>query len=86
LLFSSLSVLPPVFYPITEIPPAWQWVAFLSPTTFSAQLGDRLVGLPVADPPNAPFLGDPLVQVLGLVLVTLLFGLVAARLTRWRER
>lgn len=86
LIFSTLSVLPPVFYPIAEIPSSWQWVAFLVPSTYSSQLADHALGLPVAHPSGLPWLADPWVQLAGLVGATILFGLIAARLTRWRER
>ncbi|MCI4328742.1 MAG: ABC transporter permease, partial [Thermoplasmata archaeon] len=40
LVFSSLSVLPPLFYPISEIPQGFQWVAFLAPSTYGGQLAE----------------------------------------------
>jgi ABC-2 type transport system permease protein len=85
LVFSVLSVLPPIFYPATEIPASWRWVAFLAPSTFAAQLADRLAGLGGAISVNLPFLSDTLFDVVGLVAFTLLFGVAALFFARWRE-
>jgi ABC-2 type transport system permease protein len=84
-IFSTLSILPPLFYPIAALPLGVRWVAFLAPSTFAGQLADWSVGL--GGTPIAPaWLGDPAVQVAGLVGSTALFGLAAALLARWRER
>ncbi len=86
MVFSTLSVIPPVFYPIAAIPAAWQWAAFFAPSTFASQLAERSIGLATADPTGAPWLGVPGVQLLGLVGATALFAAAAAKLARWRER
>lgn len=86
MLFSTLSVLPPVFYPIEAIPRSWQWVAFLAPSTYASQLADHAVGLGSAGAVGVPLLALPAVQLLGLVGATVLFGVAAAKLARWRER
>ena len=83
LVFSTLSVLPPIFYPITEIPSAWRWVAFLAPSTFAGQLADRAAGVGVS--PGSSLLFSPLVDLGGLLFATALFGLAAIFLARWRE-
>jgi ABC-2 type transport system permease protein len=85
LLFSMLSVLPPLFYPIQQIPVAWRWAAFIAPSTFAGQLADRAVGLgsPAVVSPGA--LGLPWVEAGALVALTLGFSLAAAYLARWRE-
>ncbi len=85
LVFSLLSVLPPVFYPATEIPARWQWVALLAPSTYSAQLADRAVGLGGGISTGVAFVDSPLFAVGMLVAVTLLFGGAALFLARWRE-
>ena len=84
LVFSTLAVLPPLFYPIAAIPEAYRWVAFLAPSTFAAQLVDQATGVTSATFAPA-FLGSPWFDVVGLVGVTLLFALAAAFLSRWRE-
>jgi ABC-2 type transport system permease protein len=85
LVFSSLSVLPPIFYPITSIPSGVRWVAFLAPSSFASQLADQAVGLGGGTAVIPGPLGLPGIQLLGLVSLTLLFGLGAAFLARWRE-
>jgi ABC-2 type transport system permease protein len=85
LIFSTLSVLPPIFYPIAVIPGAYQVFAFLAPSTFASQLAARAVGLPVATSASLGLLGAPAVELLGLVVLTVLFGLAALFLARWRE-
>jgi ABC-2 type transport system permease protein len=48
--FSSListlfSTLPPVYYPITYIPLPWRYIAYLSPTTYAAEISQNLTGM-----------------------------------------
>ena len=84
LVFSTLAVLPPLFYPIAAIPIDFRWVAFLAPSTFAAQLVDQATG--VASASFTPtFLGSPWFDLAGLVGTTVLFALAAAFLSRWRE-
>jgi ABC-2 type transport system permease protein len=85
LVFSILSIIPPVFYPATEIPAAWRWVAFLAPSTYAAQLADRLAGLGGGITTGVPFLDTPYFDLAGLVAFTLLFGVAALFFARWRE-
>lgn len=86
LVFSILSILPPVFYPATEIPEGWRWVAFLAPSTFAAQLGDGLAGLGGGIVTGVPVLDSPFFDLLGLVAFALLFGSAALFFARWREK
>ncbi len=85
LIFSSLSVLPPLFYPLAAIPPEWRWIAFVAPSTYAGQLADRAVGLSVPALGSLPFLSSTLVEVAGLMAVTTLFAAAAMFLARWRE-
>jgi ABC-2 type transport system permease protein len=85
LVFSILSILPPIFYPATEIPEGWRWVAFLAPSTFAAQLGDRLAGLGGGITTGVPALDTPVFDIVGLVAFALLFGSAALFFSRWRE-
>ncbi len=84
LIFSVLSIIPPLFYPIAEIPAAYRWLAFLSPSTYSGQLAEWAVGLD-RGAVTPDWLGAPAVDLGILVLVTILFSVAAAFLARWRE-
>jgi ABC-2 type transport system permease protein len=83
--FTSLSVLPPIFYPIGAIPSGFRWAAFLSPSTYASQLADGAVGLPVPTVTVVPALSSVPVEVVGMVALTILFTVMAMRLARWRE-
>ncbi len=83
--FSSLSILPPLFYPIAALPESVRWVAFFAPSTFAGQLAVRAVGLGGA-PLDPAWLGAPAVQLAGLIGSTVAFALAATFLARWRER
>jgi ABC-2 type transport system permease protein len=85
LVFSVLSVLPPIFYPATVIPAEWQWVAYLAPSTFAAQLADRLAGLGGAITTGVPLLNGPFFDLAGLLGFTILLGAAALFFARWRE-
>jgi ABC-2 type transport system permease protein len=85
LVFSILSVIPPVFYPATEIPADWRWVAFFAPSTFAAQLADRLAGLGGGIPTGVPFLDTPYFDLVGLAAFALLYSAAALFFARWRE-
>jgi len=84
--FSSLAILPPLFYPIRALPDGYRWVAFLSPSTFAGQLADWAAGLSTPGLVTPDWLASPLVDLAGLVGATVLFALAAAFLARWRER
>ena len=84
LTFSTLSVLPPLFYPLSAIPAGYQWVAFLAPSTYGGQLAEWAVGLPRGSV-SPGFLGDPWFDLVGLVAFTIAFSLAATFLARWRE-
>ena len=85
LVFSLLSIIPPVFYPATEIPAPWRWVAFVAPSTFAAQLADRLAGRGGGISTGVPFVDSPYFDHAGLLGFTLLFGAAALFFARWRE-
>ncbi|MCL4391489.1 MAG: ABC transporter permease [Candidatus Parvarchaeota archaeon] len=40
-----LSTLPPVYYPITYVPMPFRYIAYLSPTTFSAMIAQESIGV-----------------------------------------
>ena len=75
-----LSTLPPVYYPITYIPLPYRYIAYLSPTTYAAQLAQAATGFLAPAAVNAG--ADWAV----LVIVTIIILIIAAKKTRWRER
>ncbi|MCI4324743.1 MAG: ABC transporter permease [Thermoplasmata archaeon] len=85
LTFSSLAVLPPIFYPAYLIPARFQWVAFLAPSTYASQLADAVTGVNVGSPLSPGVLNSPWLDLAGLAGATILFALAAAYLARWRE-
>ena len=76
LLFTTLA---PVYYPVTYIPLPWRYLAYLSPTTYAAQIGHVLVGF--YSIPDSQLTLDWAV----LVALTLLFVWVGMSKARWRE-
>ena len=76
LLFTSLA---PVYYPVTLIPEPLQPLAYLSPTTYAAQLAQHLGGLTQVSPEM--FVFDWAV----LMAFTAVFLWVGFRKARWRD-
>lgn len=82
--FSSIistlfSTLPPVYYPITYIPLPYRYFAYLSPTTYAAEISQNLTGM-------IELSSSQVVTawvVLAAVSLTLL--LISIRKARWRE-
>ena len=77
LLFTTLA---PVYYPITYIPLPWRYLAYLSPTTYAAQIGHDLIGF--VEVPMDLLMVDWAV-LLGL---TALFLWIGMKKSRWREK
>ncbi|MCI4353126.1 MAG: ABC transporter permease [Thermoplasmata archaeon] len=80
-----LTTLPPVYYPISYIPARFQWIAYLSPTTYAADLLHRglcAVGTSCWVPPSwTAELRDWGV----LIALTAALFFLAATKARWRE-
>ena len=85
LVFSTLSIIPPIFYPASVIPSPWQWAAFLVPSTFAAQLADHVLGLAFGPPLAPAWINSSAFDLAGLIGSTVLFGALAVYLARWRE-
>jgi ABC-2 type transport system permease protein len=77
LLFTTLA---PVYYPITYIPLPWRYFAYLSPTTYAAQIGHVLVGF--YEIPKNQLMIDWAV----LIILTALFLWIGMKKARWREK
>jgi ABC-2 type transport system permease protein len=79
LISTLFSTIPPVYYPITYIPTPYRYLAYLSPTTYAAELAQSAAGyLPLASTSIA------LAWII-LVAVTIALFLVAGSKARWRE-
>jgi len=76
ILFTSLA---PVYYPVSLIPEALQPLAYLSPTTYAAQIAQHLAGLTQVS--SEMFIFDWLV----LLTFTTIFLWVGFRKARWRD-
>jgi ABC-2 type transport system permease protein len=80
LISTLFSTIPPVYYPITYIPEPYRNLAYLSPTTYAAEIVQAAAGF--VSQSSQTILLD------WLVLATVTIGLVifATRKARWRER
>jgi ABC-2 type transport system permease protein len=79
LLSTLFSTIPPVYYPITYIPFPFRYLAYLSPTTYAAELAQNAAG----------YLSLPLAQIVldwaVLITVTVILFMIAKTKARWRE-
>ncbi len=73
------TTLPPVYYPITYIPLPFRYLAYLSPTTYAAEIAQSTSGL--LDLSTVSFVLAWLV----LAGVTIVFAVLAVTKARWRE-
>ena len=79
LISTLFSTIPPVYYPITYIPLPYRYIAYLSPTTYAAELAQNAAGfLPLQ---FTGMVADWAV----LVIVTVVLFVLAATKARWRE-
>jgi len=76
LLFTTL---PPVYYPVTYIPEMFRYFAYLSPTTYAAEIMHSSTGYLVI--PKSLVIADWVI----LVGVSALISFVAIKKTRWKE-
>jgi ABC-2 type transport system permease protein len=79
LISTLFSTLPPVYYPITYIPLPFRYLAYLSPTTYAAEIAQSTTGL--LKIPTTMQILDWLV----LIVLTVILGWVAVKKARWRE-
>ncbi len=79
LISTLFSTLPPVYYPITYIPLPYRYFAYLSPTTYAAEISQNLTGIVQFDTTT--------IATAWIVLVAVSFALllVSIRKARWRE-
>jgi len=79
LMSTVFSTLPPVYYPITFIPEPYRYLAYLSPTTYAAQIAQTVIGSYYVSPSLLSF--DWTV----LIIVTVALFFVALKKSKWRE-
>ncbi len=74
-----LTTIPPVYYPISYIPLPYRYLAYISPTTYAAQIAQSQAG----------FATLTLVQTgeywTILVAITIIFSYIALKRSRWRD-
>ncbi|MDD1672834.1 MAG: ABC transporter permease [Methanomicrobiales archaeon] len=79
LLSTLFSTIPPVYYPITYIPLPFRYLAYISPTTYAAELAQSIAG----------YLSLPLGKIVFnwaiLITVTIALFVIAKSKARWRE-
>ncbi|HEY7588655.1 MAG TPA: ABC transporter permease [Thermoplasmata archaeon] len=80
LIFTTLGILSPLYYPMSILPGGWQVLARFLPATYAALMVQDALGLPGATPSNVALDAALLVvfAVVGIIL--------ALRLYEWRER
>jgi ABC-2 type transport system permease protein len=74
-----LTTIPPVYYPISYIPMPYRYLAYISPTTYAAQIAQNAVGFTTLAP------GTVALYWIILLGITMLFGYLAMKRSRWRE-
>jgi len=79
LISTLFSTIPPVYYPITYIPLPYRYLAYLSPTTYAAELAQNAAGYLSLEP--AAIALDWAI----LIAVTAVLFFVARGKSRWRE-
>jgi len=79
LLSTLFSTIPPVYYPITYIPLPFRYLAYISPTTYAAELAQNAGG----------YLSSPLANIILdwsiLIATTVILFRLAKTKARWRE-
>jgi ABC-2 type transport system permease protein len=79
LISTLFSTLPPVYYPITYIPFPFRYFAYLSPTTYAAEISQNSTGMVQLD---ATTIATAWVVLAAVALVLLL---ISMRKARWRD-
>ena len=79
LVSTLFSTIPPVYYPITYIPLPYRYLAYLSPTTYAAELAQSAAGYLVLSPAKMAL--DWTI----LIVLTVALFIVARSKARWRE-
>jgi ABC-2 type transport system permease protein len=79
LLSTLFATIPPIYYPITYIPLPYRYIAYLSPTTYAAQLSHNFGG----------YLQLPITMIIFswmvLIGLTIFLFVLSAKRSKWRE-
>ncbi len=75
-----LSTIPPVYYPITYIPLPYRYIAYLSPTTYVAEIVQNATGYL-----NISFL-NLILDWTVLIILIIILAIVSIKKSRWREK
>jgi ABC-2 type transport system permease protein len=79
LLSTLFTTIPPVYYPITYIPLPFRYIAYLSPTTYAAEIAQNAAGYLQLSQVTLVADWTVLLATTGLILF------IASKKTRWRE-
>ena len=80
LMFTTLGILSPLYYPLSILPPVWREIAQFLPATYAALLVQSALGLRTAN-------GSEMLMDAGFLVLSTAVGLVLAWwLYQWRER
>ncbi len=79
LISTLFTTLPPVYYPITYIPLPFRYLAYISPTTYAAEVAQSATGLLKVSTSSIVLAWAVLAG------VTVVFGVIAVTKARWRE-
>lgn len=74
-----LTTIPPVYYPISYIPMPYRYLAYISPTTYAAQIAQNQAGFTtLTSLQMGEYWGV-------LIAITIIFGYIALKRSRWRD-
>ncbi len=79
LISTLLSTIPPVYYPITYIPLPFRYIAYLSPTTYAAEIIQNASGFLSISASNL------ILDWLVIIIVTLIILFISIKKSKWRE-
>jgi ABC-2 type transport system permease protein len=74
-----LTTLPPVYYPLSYIPKPYQYLAYISPTTYAAEIVQSAIGFTTISQLNL------IVDWIILISVCVTLIIIAYKKARWRE-
>ncbi len=76
-----ISALPPVYYPITYIPLPWQYIVYLSPATYAAEIVQN-----IAEPSVVAFTSTTIIiDWIVIIAIAAIVTYIAVKKAKWRE-